>query len=79
MVLRGRGYLRGGHAQAVSPAEAQAIARNAYVYSYAMMESYQTWRTQAVDKNANGYVAGFNVFRCISARPICRRQSSSGP
>ena len=53
-------------AQAVSPAEAQAIARDAYVYAYAMMESYQTWRTQAVDKNANGYVGGFNVFRHYS-------------
>jgi hypothetical protein len=50
----------------VSPAEAQAIARDAYVYSYAMMESYQTWRTQAVDKTANGYVGGFNVFRHYS-------------
>ena len=29
-------------AQTVSPAEAQAIAKDAYVYSYAMMESYQT-------------------------------------
>ena len=29
-------------AQNVSPAEAQAIAKDAYIYSYAMMESYQT-------------------------------------
>ena len=53
-------------AQNVSPAEAQAIAKDAYIYSYAMMESYQTWRTQAVDKSANGYVGGFNVFRHYS-------------
>ena len=53
-------------AQTVSPAETQAIAKDAYVYSYAMMESYQTWRTQAVDKTANGYVGGFNVFRHYS-------------
>jgi hypothetical protein len=39
-------------AQTVSPAETQAIAKDAYVYSYAMLESYQTLRTQAVDKNA---------------------------
>ena len=44
----------------------QAIAKDAYVYSYAMMESYQTWRTQAVDKTPNGYVGGFNVFRHYS-------------
>ena len=31
-----------------------------------MMESYQTWRTQAVDKTANGYVGGFNMFRHYS-------------
>jgi hypothetical protein len=56
----------GSSAQNVSPAEAQAIARDAYIYSYAMMESYQTWRSQAVDKTANGYVGGFNVFRHYS-------------
>ena len=39
-------------AQTVSPAETQAIAKDAYVYSYAMLESYQTWRTQTVDKTA---------------------------
>jgi hypothetical protein len=32
-------------AQTASPAEAQAITKDAYVYSYAMTESYQTWRT----------------------------------
>jgi hypothetical protein len=53
-------------AQNASPAEAQAIARDAYIYSYAMMENYQTWRTQAVDKNSSGYVGGFNVFRHYS-------------
>jgi hypothetical protein len=53
-------------AQTITPAEAQAIARDAYVYSYAMMESYQTWRAQAVDKTSNGYVGGFNVFRHYS-------------
>lgn len=56
----------GALAQAVSAAETQAIAKDAYIYAYAMMESYQTWRTQAVDKSANGYVGGFNVFRHYS-------------
>jgi hypothetical protein len=53
-------------AQITSATETQAIAKDAYVYSYAMMESYQTWRTQTVDKTANGYVGGFNVFRHYS-------------
>src|SRR5260221_13506278 len=56
----------GSSAQNVSSAEAQAIAKDAYIYSYAMMESYQTWRTQTLDKAANGYVGGFNVFRHYS-------------
>jgi hypothetical protein len=69
-------------AQTVSPAEAQAIAKDAYVYSYAMMESYQTWRTQAVDKTANGYVGGFNVFRhysqpfTLTTRTLSRRTTT---
>jgi len=53
-------------AQNVPPIEAQAIAKDAYIYSYAMMESYQTWRSQAVDKTAPGYVGGFNVYRHFS-------------
>jgi hypothetical protein len=53
-------------AQSVSPAETQVIAKQAYIYAYAMMESYQTWRSQAVDKNAPGYVGGFNVYRNYS-------------
>jgi hypothetical protein len=50
----------------VSPAEARAIAKDAYIYAFAMLESYQTWYSQAVDKNTNGYVGGFNVFRHYS-------------
>jgi hypothetical protein len=50
-------------AQAVSSSEARAIAAEAYVYAFAMTESYQTWRAQAVDKSAKAYVGGFNVFR----------------
>jgi hypothetical protein len=53
-------------AQAASPAETRAIAKDAYIYAFAMMESYQTWRLQAVDKSAKGYIGGFNVFRHYS-------------
>ena len=28
-----------------------------------MLESYQTWRSQAVDAGSKGYIGGFNVFR----------------
>ena len=53
-------------AQSVAPAEAQSIARDAYIYAYAMTESYQTWRSQAVDPASPGYVGGFNVYRHYS-------------
>jgi hypothetical protein len=53
-------------AQPVPPPEARAIAKDAYIYAFAMLESYQTWYSQAVDKNANAYVGGFNVFRHYS-------------
>jgi hypothetical protein len=53
-------------AQTVPPAEAQAIAKDAYIFSYAMMENYQTWRKQTTDKTFNGYIGGFNVYRHYS-------------
>jgi hypothetical protein len=60
------GSLSASSAKSVSDKEVQAIARDAYIYSYAMLENYQTLRTQAVDKNAAGYVGGFNVYRHFS-------------
>lgn len=53
-------------AQAVSPEQARAIAKEAYIYAYAPMESYQTWRKQAVDDKAPEYIGGFNKFRHYS-------------
>jgi hypothetical protein len=55
-----------GWANQATPEEAKKIARDAYVYSYAMMENYQTLQAQALDVNAPGYVGGFNVFRHFS-------------
>src|SRR5258708_4515519 len=49
-----------------TPAEIKATAKDAYIYAYAMLESYQTWRAQAVDKSSPAYVGGFNVFRHYS-------------
>jgi len=43
--------------------EAAEIAKDAYIYAFAMMESYNTWYSQAVVKDAPGYVGGFNRFR----------------
>ncbi len=53
-------------AQTVSPDEARAIAKEAYVYSYAPIASYGTWSKQATLPDAPEYVGGFNVFRHYS-------------
>lgn len=50
-------------AQMPSPGEAREIAREAYIYSYAPITSYQTWWKQATQPDAPEYVGGFNVFR----------------
>ena len=50
-------------AQALSPAEAKAIATDAYLYAYPMLYNYKTLFQQAVDPSFPGYVGGFNRFR----------------
>jgi hypothetical protein len=44
----------------VTPMEAEAIAEEAYIYAYPMMESYRTMYVQAIDRTAPGYLAPFN-------------------
>jgi hypothetical protein len=43
--------------------DARQTAKEAYIYAYALLESYQTWRKQAVDSHAHEYIGGFNVYR----------------
>lgn len=43
--------------------QAGAIAQDAYVYAFAMLENYRTLYAQAVDTTAKEYVGGFGVFR----------------
>ena len=45
---------------AVSSKEASAIAEEAYVYAFPMMESYRTMYVQAIDRTAPGYLGPFN-------------------
>jgi hypothetical protein len=47
----------------ISRSEARDIAKSAYLYAFAMMESYNTWYQQAVLKTSPAYVGGFNTFR----------------
>ena len=50
-------------ATAVAPAEARAIAREAWLYAYAPVQGYQTFYSQTQNKDFPGYVGGFNRFR----------------
>lgn len=50
-------------AAAVTPAEARASAREAWLYAYAPVQGYQTMYNQTQNKDFPGYVGGFNRFR----------------
>lgn len=49
--------------ETLTPAEAQAIAAEAWLYAYAPIQLYQTMYNQAVNKDFPGYVGGFNRYR----------------
>ncbi len=48
---------------ALSPDEARAIAKEAWLYAYAPLQGYQTLWNQTQNKAFPGYVGGFNQFR----------------
>lgn len=43
-----------------------AIRGDAWLYAFPMMESYNTWYSQAVDSTSQTYIGGFNKFRHYS-------------
>ena len=47
-------------ADEVTPEEASAIAEEAYVYAFPMIENYRTMYVQAIDRTAPGYAGSFN-------------------
>jgi hypothetical protein len=47
-------------ADEVTPEEASAIAEEAYVYAFPMMENYRTMYVQAIDRTAPEYAGSFN-------------------
>ncbi len=53
-------------ATALSPAEARAIAKEAWLYAYAPLQGYQTLWNQTQNKAFPGYVGGFDRFRHYS-------------
>jgi hypothetical protein len=51
---------------APTPAEARAIAEEAWLYAYAPLQGYQTFWNQTQNKAFPGYVGGVNQFRHYS-------------
>jgi len=49
-------------APAPAPTEATAIAEEAYIYAFPMMENYRTMYVQAINRTASGYTGGFNAL-----------------
>jgi hypothetical protein len=52
--------------------EVRTIAKDAWLYAFPMMESYNTWYSQAVDSRSPTYIGGFNTFRHYSWRDTSR-------
>lgn len=50
-------------ASELTPTEAKAIAKDAWLYAYAPLQNYKTLYNQVVNKQFPGYVGGFNRFR----------------
>jgi len=53
-------------AQTVPPAEAKAIAADAYLYAYPMLYNYKTLFQQTAEPSFPGYIGGFNRYRHYS-------------
>lgn len=53
-------------AHAAVPSDARAIAKEAYLYAFAMLENYRTWYKQAVDAKAPEYIGGFGIYHHYS-------------
>lgn len=50
----------------LSPQEAQAIARNAYIYGFPIVENYKTLYAYAIDEKSAGYKGPFNQISSIA-------------
>jgi len=55
-----------GVGQAASTAEVRAVAKEAYIYAYPMLESYNTMYKQLANPAGREYVGGFGKFRHYS-------------
>jgi hypothetical protein len=48
--------------EALSPAEARSIAKEAYIYGFPMVMNYQTMHKQAIDSTSKDYRGAFNTL-----------------
>ena len=48
----------------VTPEEAQAIAKEAYIYGYPLVMNYKTLYAYTLDKNSPEYKGEFNIKSC---------------
>ena len=56
-------------AQELTPAEAQAVAREAYIYGFPIVESYRAMYASAIDSDGDGYQAPLNTLNNVGAVP----------
>ena len=54
-------------ADTISPDDAKAVAEEAYVFAYPMLETYRTMHLQAIDQHAEGYAGPFNQLHHATA------------
>jgi hypothetical protein len=62
-LFAGGAFVASARAGDLSPAEAQKIASEAYLYAYPMLYNYKTLFQQVMDPSFPGYIGGFNRFR----------------
>ena len=50
----------------LTPAEAQQIAKEAYIYGFPLVVNYKTMHNYAIDKKSPEYKGGFNYLSCVA-------------
>ena len=54
--------------EAITTDTPRAIAKDAYLYAFSMLENYQTMYKQAADRQAPEYIGGFGHYRTTPSR-----------
>jgi hypothetical protein len=59
-------FLSNSCSQKLTPDQAKAIAKEAYIYGFPMVVNYKTMYMYVVDKNSPEYKGGFNHLACMA-------------